>query len=107
MALYDVRTRISLTEQSRAYRHRIFPLPLEVWMMRLLGVSSLLLWGIQIHAHSMYQSAVLLDFIGHTVKAELQLPLDRLSISFRQTVDNAHLTRERPALLAYVQAHVH
>src|SRR5436305_44235 len=75
--------------------------------MRMLGLSSLLLLGVQVHAHSMYQSAVLLDFVGHTVSAELQLPLDRLSISFRQTVDNAHLTLERTALLAYVQAHVH
>jgi hypothetical protein len=58
-------------------------------------------------AHSMYQSAVLLDFLGTTVKAELQLPVDRLSISFRQTVDEQHLPAGRAALLSYVQSHVH
>ena len=55
----------------------------------------------------MHQSAVLLDFRGATVDAELQLPLDRLSISFRQPVDDNHLALERSALIAYVLAHVH
>lgn len=58
-------------------------------------------------AHSMYQSAVLLDFRGNTVQAELQLPIDRLSISFRQTVDESHFTAERSELESYVLAHVH
>ena len=58
-------------------------------------------------AHSMYQSAVLLDFRGNTVAAELQLPVDRLSISFRQTVDEDHFPTERDALQTYVLAHVH
>lgn len=58
-------------------------------------------------AHSMYQSAVLLDFRGNTVAAELQLPVDRLSISFRQTVDADHFPSERAALETYVLAHVH
>ncbi len=55
----------------------------------------------------MYQSAVLLDFKGNTVEAELQLPVDRLSISFRQTVDEDHFAAERAALMPYVLAHVH
>ena len=55
----------------------------------------------------MYQSAVLLDFRGNTVDAELQLPVDRLSISFRQPVDDNHLALERAALISYVLAHVH
>jgi hypothetical protein len=55
----------------------------------------------------MYQSAVLLDFKGSTVQAELQLPVDRLSISFRKTVDEDHFAAERPALVSYVLAHVH
>jgi hypothetical protein len=58
-------------------------------------------------AHSMYQSAVLLDFRGNTVNAELQLPVDRLSISFRQTVDEEHYPAERTALKSYVLAHVY
>ena len=58
-------------------------------------------------AHSMYQSAVLLDLRANTVQAELQLPVDRLSISFRQTVDEAHFAAERAALQSYVLAHVH
>jgi hypothetical protein len=55
----------------------------------------------------MYQSAVLLDFRGNTVQAELQLPIDRLSISFRQTVDESHFAAERSTLQSYVLAHVH
>ena len=58
-------------------------------------------------AHSMYQSAVLLDFRGSTVQAELQLPIDRLSISFRQTVDESRFPAERSQLQSYVLAHVH
>src|SRR5437764_1265430 len=58
-------------------------------------------------AHSMYQSAVLLDFRGNTVQAELQLPIDRLSLSFRQTVDQDHLAAEHSGLQSYVLAHVH
>lgn len=58
-------------------------------------------------AHSMYQTAVLLDFDGNTVGAELQLPVDRLSISFRQTVDEVHFPAERDSLRAYVLDHVH
>lgn len=58
-------------------------------------------------AHSMYQSAVLLDFRGNKVEAELQLPVDRLSISFRKTVDEDHFAAERSDLQSYVLAHVH
>ena len=60
-----------------------------------------------ISAHSMYQSAVLLDFRRDKVEAELQLPIDRLSISFRRTVDGSHFAEERSELQAYVLAHVH
>lgn len=54
----------------------------------------------------MYQSAVLLDLKGNTVQAELQLPIDRLSISFRQTVDESHFAGERLELQSYVLKHV-
>lgn len=57
-------------------------------------------------AHSMYQTAVLLDFDGNRVGAELQLPVDRLSISFKQTVDAEHFAAEKEALRAYVLEHV-
>jgi hypothetical protein len=59
------------------------------------------------HAHSMYQSAVLLDISDDVIKAELQLPIDRLSISFRQTVDQAHLPAAAAELGRYLQSHVH
>lgn len=61
----------------------------------------------QVSAHAMYQTAVLLDFDGNHVGAELQLPVDRLSISFKQTVDADHFPAERDALRTYVLAHVH
>lgn len=78
--------------------------------MTLPGVLSLIalaaIWSVPSAAHSMYQSAVLLDFRGNGVRAELQLPVDRLSISFRQTVDADHFAAERAALAKYVLAHV-
>lgn len=57
-------------------------------------------------AHAMYQTAVLLDFDGNRVGAELQLPLDRLSVSFKQTVDAQHFPAERDQLRSYVLQHV-
>lgn len=61
----------------------------------------------RVSAHSMYQTAVLLDFNGNRVGAELQLPIDRLSISFKQTVDAEHFSSEKEQLRSYVLAHVH
>ncbi len=61
----------------------------------------------RLFAHSMYQTAVLLDFNGNNVGAELQLPVDRLAISFRQTVDEQHFAAEQQQLQTYVLAHVH
>ncbi len=58
-------------------------------------------------AHAMYQTAVLLDFDGNKVGAELQLPVDRLSISFKQTVDAEHFPAEKEQLRTYVLNHVH
>ncbi len=60
-----------------------------------------------VSAHAMYQTAVLLDFDGNRVGAELQLPVDRLSISFKQTVDAEHFPAERDQLRSYVLEHVH
>ena len=55
----------------------------------------------------MYQSAVLLNLQNNAVEAELQLPLDRLSISFKQTVDQSRFPGERAELQSYVLKHVH
>lgn len=55
----------------------------------------------------MYQTAVLLDFDRNRVGAELQLPVDRLSVSFKQTVDAEHFASERDQLRVYVLQHVH
>lgn len=71
----------------------------------LLGV--LLIQPPHLYAHSMYQTAVLLDFDGNKVGAELQLPVDRLSISFKQTVDEQHFLAEQLQLQEYVLVHVH
>ncbi|SRR6266568_3629244 len=60
-----------------------------------------------VSAHSMYQTAVLLDFDGNKVGAELQLPVDRLTISFKETVDVEHFAAEKEQLRAYVLEHVH
>lgn len=60
----------------------------------------------QASAHPMYQTAVLLDFDGDRVGVELQLPVDRLSISFKQTVDAGHFALEKDRLRAYVLQHV-
>jgi hypothetical protein len=59
-------------------------------------------WG-----HSMLQTAVLLDFRGNTVEAELQLPVDRLAITFQPQVTAENLTQVRPALSAYIAEHIH
>lgn len=55
----------------------------------------------------MHQTAVLLDFKGNTVALEIQLPLDRLAISFRQPVDAQSFPAQQAALKAYVLDHVH
>lgn len=58
-------------------------------------------------AHLMHQSAVWLDFHPDRVDAEVQLPIDRLSISFGTTVDEQSFATLRAGLRDYVQAHVH
>lgn len=58
-------------------------------------------------AHSMHQTAVLLDFRGNTVEAELQLPVDRLVISFRQPIDDQTFPTQKAALGGYILEHLH
>jgi hypothetical protein len=72
-----------------------------------LWIAVMVAWGGPVWAHSMHESAVLLDFRGSRVEAELQLPLDRLSISFGRTVDESVLASERADLRSYVLAHIH
>jgi len=61
------------------------------------------------HAHPMPQSAVLLDFRGRTVGAELRLPLDRLEIGFGHPLAadaRRRVAALRPQLTAYVAARI-
>lgn len=53
-------------------------------------------------AHSMYQSAVVLDYHARSVEAELQLPPSRLSQVFGQPVSPARLAAQQASLQAYV-----
>lgn len=64
-------------------------------------------WSEPLSAHSMHQSAVLLDFRDNTVETELQLPIDRLTIPFGRAVDASRFASERADLQSYVLAHVH
>ena len=53
-------------------------------------------------AHSMYQSAVMLDYHARSVEAELQLPPSRLEKAFGQRITQADLTDLRPRLETYI-----
>ena len=77
------------------------------WLACVGLVATMLMSPNPAEAHAMYQTAVLLDFDGNRVGAELQLPIDRLSISFKQTVDAARYPSEKEQLRAYVLQHVH
>lgn len=46
----------------------------------LLGSCVAALFAFTCYAHSMYQSAVILDFDAHQIRAELQLPVERMEI---------------------------
>ena len=58
-------------------------------------------------AHSMYQSDVMLDFVGNEVHAELQVPLERMGTAFGKPIGLQTLTRERASLTDYVINHFH
>jgi len=53
-------------------------------------------------AHSMFQSAVLLDYHARSVEAELQLPPSRLELVLNHPVSAENLNVIRPQLEAYV-----
>ncbi|HEY0778887.1 MAG TPA: HupE/UreJ family protein [Gemmatirosa sp.] len=82
----------------------------RVFAWRLLAVAlALLLPAVRLSAHPMPQSAVLLDFRGHAVGAELRLPLDRLEVGFGHRLADdprREVAALRPALAAYIAARV-
>jgi HupE / UreJ protein len=50
----------------------------------------------------MYQAAILLDFRGNEVAAELQLPLERLEAAVAVPLSGQALDQERPRITAYI-----
>jgi hypothetical protein len=58
-------------------------------------------------AHSMYQSDVMLDFVGNEVHAEIQIPLERMGMAFGKSISSQTLARETSALRAYVLSRFH
>lgn len=58
-------------------------------------------------AHSIYQSAVMLDFVDSTVQAELQLPVQRIGAALALNVNAQSLESERASLTQYILAHFH
>ena len=53
-------------------------------------------------AHSMYQSDVMLDFIGGEIHADVQVPLERIGTVFGKPVDPQTLHRDGASLNVYV-----
>ena len=53
-------------------------------------------------AHSMYQAAILLDFHGATVDAELQLPVERLQTALSAQLSQRSIDRERAQIANYI-----
>ena len=54
-------------------------------------------------SHSMYQSAVMLDYHARSVEAELQLPPSRLEKAIGQRITQADLAALRPDVEAYIR----
>ena len=58
-------------------------------------------------AHSIYQSAVMLDFVDSTVQAQLQLPVERIGAALGLNVNAQSLESERTSLTQYILANFH
>lgn len=58
-------------------------------------------------AHSMYQSAINLDFSGRTMRAEIELPLQRTELALNQTITSESLKSTQGSLVDYVLRHFH
>ena len=56
---------------------------------------------------NLYQSDVMLDFVGNEVHAEIQIPLERMGAVFGKPIDLQTLTRESAALKAYILSRFH
>ena len=59
------------------------------------------------YAHSMYQSDVMLDFVGDEVDAELQIPLERIGAVFGKSINPQIMEQNRASLAAYVLSRFH
>lgn len=79
-----------------------FPLQRIVFaLMLVLGTAH------RVFAHSMYQSAVLLDLHARSVDARLEFPASRLSAVFGRTIDETNLAVLRSELEAYILPRIH
>ena len=57
-------------------------------------------------AHSMYQAALLLDYRGTAIDAELQLPLERLSMAIGQQLSRETVIRANDRINTYTQGRI-
>jgi len=60
-----------------------------------------------VRAHSLYQSAVMLDFAGDELHAELQVPLERIGSVFGKPIHSQTLDLNRTSLTAYIMCRFH
>lgn len=67
----------------------------------------LLFTALAAYPHSMYQSDVMLDFLGGEIHAELQVPLERMGTAFGKPIGLQMLNRDRTSLAAYVTNRFH
>lgn len=70
------------------------------WLLSLLLCCGL--WPVAAPAHSLNQGAVLLDFSGSTLEAEVQLPLARLETALGMRLSRQDLEQDRVGLRAYL-----
>ncbi len=79
---------------NRYVRHRRYLLTIALLCLGVIAPAS--------YAHSTYEAALLLDFTGGEVRAELQLPLERMSIAFGKPISLRTLGSDRAALTQYL-----
>src|SRR3954465_12111678 len=60
-----------------------------------------------LYGHSTYEAALILDFTGREARAELQLPLDRMSMGFGKSIDGRTLQTDGAGLNRYVLDRFH
>ncbi len=58
-------------------------------------------------AHSTFQSAVMLDFVGTQMRVELQLPLERMNAVYGKPLDLHTLPSEQSSLATYILGKFH